>query len=108
GGPPRNFKLWGISTITPGAIAWSATMAIFLLSPDTTFSQDGQGKNLGIQYKNLFYSFKKILVCCWGTLYLTKNRQHIEGHIFGTAKLPVNMPNGEDFTAQIALTMAGL
>jgi hypothetical protein len=25
GGPPRNFKIWGVSTITPGAIAWSAT-----------------------------------------------------------------------------------
>lgn len=82
--------------------------AIFLLSPNTVFSQDGQGKNSGIQYRNVFYSFKKILVCCWNTLYLTKTRQHVEGHIFGAAKLPVNMPDGEDFTAQIALAMAGL
>ncbi|KAG1781487.1 hypothetical protein EV702DRAFT_941430, partial [Suillus placidus] len=83
GGPPRNFKIWGVSTITPRAIAWSTTIAIFLLSPDTVFSQDGHGKSSGIQYKNLFYSFKKILVCCWDALYLTKIRQHIEGHIFG-------------------------
>ncbi|KAG1884710.1 hypothetical protein F4604DRAFT_1919192 [Suillus subluteus] len=108
GGPPQNSKLWGVSTITPGALAWSATMAIFLLSPDTTFSQDGQGKNSGIQYKNLFHSFKKILVCCWSTPYLTKTRQHIKGHIFGAAKSPVNSPDSEDLTVQIALVMASL
>ncbi|KAG2046462.1 hypothetical protein BDR06DRAFT_1014714 [Suillus hirtellus] len=108
GGPPRNFQNWGVSAITPRAIAWSATIAIFLLSPDTVFSQDGHGKSSGIQYKNLFYSFKKILVCCWDAPYLMKVRQHIEGHVFGAAKLPVDAPNGEDFTAQIALAMAGL
>ncbi|KAG1797267.1 hypothetical protein EV424DRAFT_1333443, partial [Suillus variegatus] len=108
GGPPRNFQNWGVSAITPGAIAWSATIAIFLLSPDTVFSQDGHGKSSGIQYKNLFYSFKKILVCCWDAPYLMKIRQHIEGHVFGAAKLPIDAPDGEDFTAQIALAMAGL
>ncbi|KAG1814600.1 uncharacterized protein BJ212DRAFT_1300417 [Suillus subaureus] len=62
GRPPRNLKIWGVLTITPGPMAWSATIAIFLLLPDTVFSQDSQGKNLGIQYRNLFYSFKKILI----------------------------------------------
>ncbi|KAG2054078.1 hypothetical protein BDR06DRAFT_1008040 [Suillus hirtellus] len=85
GGPPRNFQNWGVSAITPGAIAWSATIATFLLSPDT-----------------------KILVCCWDAPYLMKVRQHIEGHVFGAAKLPVDAPHGEDFTAQIALAMTGL
>ncbi|KAG2145459.1 uncharacterized protein EDB93DRAFT_1251330 [Suillus bovinus] len=108
GGPPRDFQNWGVSAIMPGAIAWSATIAIFLLSPDTVFSQDGHGKSSGIQYKNLFYSFKKILVCCWDAPYLMKIRQHIEGHVFGAAKLPIDAPDGEDFTAQIALAMAGL
>lgn len=37
-----------------------------------------------------------------------KIRQHIEGHVFGAAKLPVDAPDGEDFTAQIVLAMAGL
>ncbi|KAG1736664.1 uncharacterized protein EDB91DRAFT_1017634, partial [Suillus paluster] len=106
GGPPRNYKIWGVSTIMPGAIAWSTTIAIFLLSPDMVFSQDGHGKSSGIQYKNLFYSFKKILVCCWDAPYLTKIRCHIEGHIFGAAKLPVDAPDGKDFTVQIALAMA--
>ncbi|KAG2112435.1 hypothetical protein DEU56DRAFT_762042 [Suillus clintonianus] len=60
GGPPRNHKIWGVSTITPGAIAWSATIIRYSLN------------------------------------------------IFGAMKLPVDAPDGEDFTAQIALAMAGL
>jgi hypothetical protein len=94
--------------IAPVIAEHSSLQAIFLLSPDTVFSQDGHGKSSGIQYKNLFYSYKKILVCCWDTPFLTKIRQHIEGHIFGAAKLPVDTPHGEDFTGQIVLAMAGL
>ncbi|KAH7904489.1 hypothetical protein BJ138DRAFT_1237336 [Hygrophoropsis aurantiaca] len=60
GGPPGYASRWGIVTITPGAIAWAATMAKFLASPDESF--EPIGATSGIHYSEDFAEFKRLLI----------------------------------------------
>ncbi|KAJ3554141.1 hypothetical protein NP233_g12486 [Leucocoprinus birnbaumii] len=58
--PPSNGKLWKVKEISPGAIAFSAVVVIYLFSGDTQFR--AVGPNSGIRYEELFTRFKEILV----------------------------------------------
>ncbi|KAG2053285.1 hypothetical protein BDR06DRAFT_1008914, partial [Suillus hirtellus] len=62
GGPKTNAWKWNLEHVTPGSIAWAAVIAIFLLSPDTEFQKSGTGKSSGINYKDLFFHYKKLLL----------------------------------------------
>ncbi|KAG1773662.1 hypothetical protein EV702DRAFT_1048217 [Suillus placidus] len=67
GGAHTNSMKWSVRQVTPGCIAWAAVLAIFLLSPDTEFSSAGIGKRSTISYKDLFFTYKKVLVTKWKT-----------------------------------------
>jgi hypothetical protein len=75
-----------LQQVTPGSIAWAAvivshfddigsfyysyttaTQVIFLLSPDTEFPGSGVGKSSTINYKDLFFQYKKLLITKWET-----------------------------------------
>ncbi|EPQ59139.1 hypothetical protein GLOTRDRAFT_125450 [Gloeophyllum trabeum ATCC 11539] len=60
GGPDTNGKKWNVTSITPGAIAWAAIAAIYLLSPDTEFS--ATGKTTHINYSELFTRYKNSII----------------------------------------------
>ncbi|KAG1751723.1 hypothetical protein EDB19DRAFT_1903667 [Suillus lakei] len=62
GGPKTNACKWNFEQVTPGSIVWAAVIVIFLLSPDTEFQKSGLGKSSGINYKDLFYHYKKLLL----------------------------------------------
>ncbi|KAG1851628.1 hypothetical protein DFJ58DRAFT_728848 [Suillus subalutaceus] len=47
---------------TTGSIVWAAIIAIFLLSLDTEFQKSGTGKSSSINYKDLFFHYKKLLL----------------------------------------------
>ncbi|KAG2349790.1 hypothetical protein BDR05DRAFT_994781 [Suillus weaverae] len=65
GGPKTNAQKWNLEHVMPGSIAWAAIIAIFLLSPDTEFQKLGTGKSSGINYKDLFFHYKKLLLTKW-------------------------------------------
>ncbi|KAG1847176.1 hypothetical protein DFJ58DRAFT_843266 [Suillus subalutaceus] len=44
GGAPPNAVKWGVTAVTPGAVAWAIITNICLLSPDQEFPQEGKGK----------------------------------------------------------------
>lgn len=52
--------LWGINTVTPGAVAFVAVVAIFLHSIDEKFEAEGHKSN--IPYLRLFATYKEIIV----------------------------------------------
>ncbi|KAG1776560.1 hypothetical protein EV702DRAFT_1046154 [Suillus placidus] len=65
GGAPPNAVKWGVTAVTPGAVAWAIVTNIFLLSPDQEFPQEGKGKTSRINYDTVFAFFKELLICNW-------------------------------------------
>lgn len=115
--------------VTPGSIAWAvvivshfddielfyysyttATQVIFLLSPDTEFPGSGVGKSSTINYKDLFFQYKKLLIMKWETKWIKKIVANINRYVFGAAKLSASMdPAGaEDFSEEINRAMLAL
>ncbi|KAG1862821.1 hypothetical protein DFJ58DRAFT_725304 [Suillus subalutaceus] len=77
---------WSFQQVTPGSIAWAAVIAIFLLSPDTEFPGSGVGKSSTLNYKDLFFQYKKLLIAKWGTKRIKTIVTNINNHVFGGAK----------------------
>ncbi|KAG2083550.1 uncharacterized protein F5147DRAFT_546715, partial [Suillus discolor] len=71
----------------PGSIAWAAVIAIFLLSPNTEFLSTGIGKRSTINYKNLFFHYKKVLVTKWNMKHIVVIVANINHYIFKAAKV---------------------
>ncbi|KAG1888649.1 hypothetical protein F4604DRAFT_1530314, partial [Suillus subluteus] len=104
-----NARKWSFQQVTPGSIAWAAVIAIFLLSPDTEFPGSGVGKSSMINYRDLFFQYKKMLVSKWDTRRIKNIIASIENHIFGTAKCStLNPAGGEDFSEEINRAMLAL
>jgi hypothetical protein len=120
---------WSIQQVTPGCIAWAAVLvsypyyhlssigshahallqAIFLLSPDTEFSSTGIGKRSTISYKDLFFTYKKVLVTKWKTKRIVQIVTNINHYIFKAAR-PSALDSAvhEDFTNAIDRALAAL
>ncbi|THH15029.1 hypothetical protein EW146_g5393 [Bondarzewia mesenterica] len=60
GGPHTLAHLWGVTSTTPGGIAFAATMACFLLSPDTKLTKEGERSH--IRYYEDFNFYKKLFI----------------------------------------------
>ncbi|KAG2155156.1 uncharacterized protein EDB93DRAFT_1062714, partial [Suillus bovinus] len=86
GGAHTNSLKWSVRQITPGSIAWAAVIAIFLFSPDTEFLSSGLGKKSNINYKNLFYNYKKILIVKWSTRHILSIVANINCYVFKAVK----------------------
>lgn len=83
--------------------------AIFLLSPDTEFSSSGLGKKSNINYKTLFYNYKKVLVSKWTTRRVTLIVANINNYVFEAAKGPSVDPSAEqDHASAINRALAAL
>ncbi|KAG2059179.1 hypothetical protein BDR06DRAFT_847437, partial [Suillus hirtellus] len=94
---------------TPGSIAWAAIIAIFLLSPDIEFQKSGLGKSSGINYKDLFYHYKKLLLTKWDSRRIQTIVQNINCEVFSSAKSSASGPAGqEDHSSKIIHAMNAL
>ncbi|KAG2033412.1 hypothetical protein BDR03DRAFT_985073 [Suillus americanus] len=60
-----NAVKWGVTVVTPGAVAWAIVTNIFILSPDQEFPQEGKGKTSRINYGTVIAFFKELLICDW-------------------------------------------
>ncbi|KAG1888881.1 uncharacterized protein F5891DRAFT_921186, partial [Suillus fuscotomentosus] len=109
GGAHTNSMKWSVRQVTPGSIAWAAVLAIFLLSPDTEFSSAGIGKRSTISYKDLFFTYKKVLVTKWKTKRIVHIVSNINNYIFKAAR-PSALDSAvhEDFTDAIDRALAAL
>ncbi|KAG1769860.1 hypothetical protein EDD22DRAFT_994253 [Suillus occidentalis] len=110
GGSKTNARKWSLQQVTPGSIAWAAVIVIFLLSPDTEFPGSGVGKSSTINYKDLFFQYKKLLITKWETKRIKTIVTNINRYVFGAAKLSTSMdPAGaEDFSEEINRAMLAL
>ncbi|KAG1891709.1 uncharacterized protein F5891DRAFT_964237, partial [Suillus fuscotomentosus] len=94
GGAPPNAVKWGITAVTPGAVAWAIN--IFLLSPDQEFPQEGKGKTSRINYDMIFMFFKELLICNWEKPYLKMIIKHINTFVFERTFCPSHDLNSRD------------
>lgn len=82
---------------------------IFLLLPDTEFSSSGIGKKSNINYKNLFFHYKKVLVTKWTTRRIIAIVTNINCYIFSATKVSaVESVEQEDYTDAIDCALAAL
>ncbi|KAG2037926.1 hypothetical protein BDR03DRAFT_838096, partial [Suillus americanus] len=107
-GSKTNTHKWSFQQVTPGSIVWAA--AIFLLSPDTEFPGLGVGKSSTLNYKDLFFQYKKLLIAKWGTKQIKTIVTNINNHVFGGAKSPSTLESAgrEDFSDKINRAMLAL
>ncbi|KAG1735008.1 hypothetical protein EDB19DRAFT_1910854 [Suillus lakei] len=93
---------------TTGSIAWAAIIAIFLLSPDTEFQKSGTGKSSGINYKDLFFHYKKLLLTKWDSCCIQTIVQNIDREVFGSAKSSASAATQEDHSSEVIHAMNAL
>jgi hypothetical protein len=81
---------------------------IFFLSPDTEFSGSGVGKKSNINYKELFYNYKRVLITKWKSKCIEEIVAKINNYVFGAAQTSTINTNHEDHTDAINRAMAAL
>ncbi|KAG1808014.1 uncharacterized protein BJ212DRAFT_1204512, partial [Suillus subaureus] len=108
GGPKTNTRKWNLEHIMPGSIAWAAVIAIFLLSPDTEFQKSGTGKSSGINYKDLFFHYKKLLLTKWDSRHIKTIVQNIDQEVFGAMKSSASAATQEDHSSKVIHAMNAL
>ncbi|KAG2139766.1 hypothetical protein DEU56DRAFT_707160, partial [Suillus clintonianus] len=108
GGPKTNAQRWNFKHITSGSIAWAAVIAIFLLLPDTEFQKSGLGKSSGINYKDLFFHYKKLLLTKWDSRRIQTILQNINQDVFGSAKSSASAASQEDHSSEVIRAMNAL
>ncbi|KAG1908935.1 uncharacterized protein F5891DRAFT_974216 [Suillus fuscotomentosus] len=97
GRPKTNRHKWNFKQVTPGSIAWAAVI------------KSGLGKSSGINYKDLFYHYKKLLLTKWDSRRIQTIVQNINREVFGSAKSSASGPAGqENHSSEIIRTMNAL
>ena len=82
--------------------------AIFLLSPDTEFQKSGTGKSSGINYKDLFFHYKKLSLTKWDSRRIQTIVQNIDRAVFGSAKSSTPAATQEDHSSEVIHAMNAL
>ncbi|KAG1882448.1 hypothetical protein F4604DRAFT_1540553, partial [Suillus subluteus] len=110
GGSKTNTRKWSFQQVTPGSIMWATVIAIFLLSPDTEFPGSGVGKSSALNYKDLFFQYKKLLIMKQDMKRIKTIIANINSYVFGGAKSSSTLDpaDAEDFSEEINHAMLAL
>ncbi|KAG2081486.1 hypothetical protein BD769DRAFT_1683949 [Suillus cothurnatus] len=112
GSAPPNAVKWGVTAVTPGAVAWAIVINIFLLSPNQEFSQEGKGKTSRINYGTVFAFFKELLICDWEKPHLKGVVKNINNFVFERTSRPSHDLNirdsAKDLEEEMRLARLGL
>ncbi|KAI5985052.1 hypothetical protein EDD15DRAFT_2176328, partial [Pisolithus albus] len=111
GGPKTNGRKWQVSAVTPGAIAWAATICLFVLSPDSEFPGCGIRQTSKINYYEVFRGYKRVLVVKWADPHIQKIAGELNSFVFGkggTTAKPGSTGPMEDLSAEIDAAMAAM
>ncbi|KAI5990558.1 hypothetical protein F5J12DRAFT_897703 [Pisolithus orientalis] len=110
GGPKMNGQKWQVIAVTPGSIAWAATMCMFLLSPDKEFPGNGCGAISKIDYYQVFCAYKQVLITKWTDHHIQKIVMEMNHFVFGNpgAAMKSRMGAMEDFSVEIDAVMAAM
>ncbi|KAI6006712.1 hypothetical protein F5J12DRAFT_689602, partial [Pisolithus orientalis] len=110
GGPRTNGQKWKATAVTPGSIAWAATVCMFLLSPNKEFPGNGCRQISKINYYQVFCTYKQVLITKWTGCHIQNVVTEMNHFMFGN-------PNGatksktsvmEDLSVEINAAMAAM
>ncbi|KAI6019408.1 hypothetical protein PISMIDRAFT_56321, partial [Pisolithus microcarpus 441] len=111
GGPKMNGCKWQVSAVTPGAIAWAATICLFVLSLDSEFPGCGIGQISKINYFEVFCGYKWVLIMKWADPHIQKIAGELNSFVFrkgGMTVKPGSTGPMEDLSAEISVAMAAM
>ncbi|KIM55488.1 hypothetical protein SCLCIDRAFT_43762, partial [Scleroderma citrinum Foug A] len=106
-----NGQRWQNSVVTPGCIAWAATLLMFLLSPDSEFFGNGTGTVSKIMYHFVFCEYKQLLIIKWDDPHIWAIVAEMNKFIFGGPgkdNKSRTSAMAEDLTAQIDAALAAM
>ncbi|KAI5982874.1 hypothetical protein EDD15DRAFT_2138479, partial [Pisolithus albus] len=110
-GPKTNGRRWQVSAVTPGSIAWAATICMFLLSPDSEFPGNGIGHTSKIDYYEVFWAYKRVLVVKWTDPHIQQIVGEMNAFVFGkSGSTSAQSKTGaiEDLSAEIDAALAAM
>ncbi|KAG1887714.1 hypothetical protein F4604DRAFT_1539327, partial [Suillus subluteus] len=88
---------WGITSSTPGLLAWGWVALIFILSPNTSFTKDGIGAKSWLPYASMFTAYKQLWVMLWEEPCILLIRQKIDHHVWqSSSSSNIVTPEAED------------
>ncbi|KAI6045912.1 hypothetical protein EDC04DRAFT_2538098, partial [Pisolithus marmoratus] len=112
GGPKMNGCKWQVSAVTPGAIAWAATICMFVLSPDSEFPGNGIRKTSKIDYYEVFHGYKHVLISKWANPHIQKIISKLNSFMFrkggGTSSKSGSTGPMEDLSVEIDAAMVAM
>ncbi|KAI6016449.1 hypothetical protein PISMIDRAFT_61187, partial [Pisolithus microcarpus 441] len=111
GGPKTNGRKWQVSAVMPRAIAWAATICLFMLSPDSEFPSCGIGQISKINYFEVFRGYKWVLIMKWADPHIQKIAGELNSFVFGKGGMTVKPGSTgpmEDLSAEINAAMAAM
>ncbi|KAI5993794.1 hypothetical protein F5J12DRAFT_726596, partial [Pisolithus orientalis] len=110
GGLKTNGQKWQVTAVTPGSIAWAATMCMFLLSPDKEFPGNGCGAISKINYYQVFCAYKQVLITKWMDHHIQKIVMEMNHFVFRNpgAAMKSRMGAMEDFSVEIDAVMVAM
>ncbi|KAG2109190.1 hypothetical protein BD769DRAFT_1337437, partial [Suillus cothurnatus] len=114
GGPSPYYKLWHLKACTPGLIACSVTLMIFLLSPDQQFPGSGVGATSSISYCTVFRTVKQFFISQWAHPRVQAIVKNMNDYVFDNIDKTAHDADDtqaagtEDFTDSLQRVMASL
>ncbi|KAG2029342.1 hypothetical protein BDR03DRAFT_1018515 [Suillus americanus] len=108
-----NARKWGITSCTPGLLAWGWVTLIFILSPDTSFTKDGVGAKSHLLYAAMFTAYKQLWVMLWEEPRILSICQKIDHRVWqstSSSNVVTSDVKGKDLTPnlmRLALANAG-
>ncbi|KAI6010040.1 hypothetical protein BKA83DRAFT_4504034 [Pisolithus microcarpus] len=106
--------LWGkasLAEVTPGLVAWAATICMFLLSPDSEFPGNGIGHTSKIDYYDIFRAYKQVLVVKWTDAHIQHVISEMNSFVFGKSGIGLAQTKTgviENLSAEIDAALAAM
>ncbi|KAI5983621.1 hypothetical protein EDD15DRAFT_2178625, partial [Pisolithus albus] len=110
-GPKTNGRKWQVSAVTPGSVAWAATICMFLLSPDSEFPGNGIGHTSKIDYYDVFRAYKRVLVVKWTDAHIQHVISEMNSFVFGKSGIGLAQTKSgaiENLSAEIDAALAAM
>ncbi|KAI6047022.1 hypothetical protein EDC04DRAFT_2548863, partial [Pisolithus marmoratus] len=111
-GPKMNGHKWQVSAVMPRAIAWAATICVFILSPDGEFPGNGIGQTSKIDYYEVFHGYKHVLISKWADPHIQKIISELNSFMFRKGGVTSSKSGStspmEDLSAEIDAAMVAM
>ncbi|KAI6037081.1 hypothetical protein BKA83DRAFT_4120668 [Pisolithus microcarpus] len=104
-GPKMNGRKWQVSAVTPGLVAWAATII------NSEFLGNGIGHTSKIDYYDIFHAYKQVLVIKWTDAHIQHVISEMNSFVFGKSGIGLAQTKTsaiENLSAEIDAALAAM